>query len=102
LGWALASEDLEFEWDPEKEKINLEKHGVSFLTIAEMFENPMVEHVDDRRDYGEVRIIGLGQLEGKIYRAVYTWRSDKRVRIISGKKARRHEREEYFREIHDE
>jgi uncharacterized DUF497 family protein len=98
----LASADLEFEWDPEKERINLEKHGVSFLTAAAMFDHPMVDHMDDREDYGEVRIVGLGQVDGKIYRAVYTWRGDKRVRIISAKRARRHEREEYFREIHDE
>ncbi len=98
----MASEELEFEWDDEKERINLRKHGVSFLTAAEIFDHPMVEHVDDRKDYGEVRIVGLGCADGEIYRAVYTWRSDTRVRIINAKKANRHEREEYYRAIHDE
>ncbi len=98
----MADKDIEFEWDPQKEKINLRKHGVSFLTAAEIFDHPMIEQLDDRVDYGELRFVGLGQADGKIYRVVYTWRDERRVRIISAKEARRYEREEYFRAIHDE
>ena len=81
--------ELEFEWDEDKAAANLTKHGVSFLTAAEAFANEMIEKIDDREDYGEVRFV---------YRVVYTWRHHSLVRIISAQKASRHERELYYRE----
>ena len=45
--------ELEFEWDEEKARTNLAKHGVSFLTAAEIFANEIMERIDDREDYGE-------------------------------------------------
>jgi uncharacterized protein len=90
--------ELEFEWDEDKAAANLTKHGVSFLTAAEMFANEMIEKNDDREDYGEVRFIALGRVDFDVYRVVYTWRSEMLVRIISAQKASRHERELYYRE----
>jgi uncharacterized DUF497 family protein len=90
--------ELQFEWDEDKAAANLDKHGVSFLTAAELFANEMIEKVDDREDYGEVRFIALGRVELDVYRVVYTWRGDMLVRIISAQKASKHEREFYYRE----
>lgn len=59
--------ELQFEWDEEKAAQNLAKHGVSFLTAAEIFANEIIERVDDREDYGELRFISLGRLEMEIY-----------------------------------
>jgi len=64
--------ELEFEWDEEKAKSNLDKHRVSFLTAAEMFSNAILERVDDREDYGEVRFIALGRVDADVYRVVFT------------------------------
>ncbi len=44
--------ELEFEWDEDKARTNLTKHGVSFLTAAEIFANEIMERIDDREDYG--------------------------------------------------
>jgi len=98
----LANDELEFEWDPEKERTNLLKHGVSFVTAAEIFDHPIMETLDDREDYGEDRYIAFGRAEVEIYRVVYTWRSANRIRIISAKKASKYAREAYLREIYDE
>jgi hypothetical protein len=46
----VADGELRFEWDEAKANINLEKHGVSFLTAAAIFLNEIVERVDDRED----------------------------------------------------
>ena len=55
--------ELEFEWDEEKARTNLGKHHVSFLTAAEIFANEILERIDDREDYGEIRWIALaGQM----------------------------------------
>jgi hypothetical protein len=92
--------ELQFEWDEAKAAANLLKHGVSFLTAAAIFDNEVLERIDDREDYGEVRSIGLGRVEVEVYRVVYTWRADNLVRIISAQKAGKHEREIYYRATH--
>ena len=66
--------ELEFEWDEEKARANLAKHRVSFLTAAEIFADEIMERIDDREDYGEVRFIALGRVNTEVYRVVFTWR----------------------------
>lgn len=90
--------ELEFEWDEDKAKANLAKHGVSFLTASEIFVNECIVRVDDREDYGELRLIALGRVELSIYRVVFTGRSEHLIRIISAQKAAKHEREIYYRQ----
>jgi uncharacterized DUF497 family protein len=89
--------ELEFEWDEDKAAANLAKHRVSFLTAAEVFANEILERIDDREDYGEVRWIALGRVEAEVFRVVFTWRGDKLIRIISAQKASKDEREIYYR-----
>jgi hypothetical protein len=89
--------ELEFEWDEKKASVNLEKHGVSFLTAAETFGNEIRERIDDREDYGEIRFIALGRVDTDVFRVVFTWRSENLIRIISAQKASRDEREIYYR-----
>ena len=96
----MAEAELQFEWDEAKAAANLLKHGVSFLTAAAIFDNEMLERIDDREDYGEVRFIGLGRVELDVYRVVYSWRAENVVRIISAQKAGKHEREIYYRATH--
>jgi uncharacterized DUF497 family protein len=96
----MAEAELQFEWDEANAAVNLLKHGVSFLTAAAIFDNEVLERIDDREDYGEVRFIGLGRVELDVYRVVYTWRAENLVRIISAQKAGRHEREIYYRATH--
>jgi uncharacterized DUF497 family protein len=89
--------ELEFEWDEEKARANLAKHCVSFLTAAEIFANQIMERIDDREDYGEIRFIALGSVDTEVYRVVFTWRGGNLIRIISAQKASRDEREIYHR-----
>ena len=90
--------ELEFEWDEAKARINLEKHRVSFLIAAAIFLNERLERIDDREEYGEVRWIALGRVESDVYRVVYTWRDENLVSLISTQKASKDEREIYYRE----
>ena len=66
--------ELEFEWDEDKAADNIAKHRVSFLTAAEIFASEILERIDDREDYGEVRWIALGRAEAEVFRVVFTWR----------------------------
>ena len=90
--------ELEFEWDEAKARINQEKHKVSFLTAASIFLYERLERIDDREEYGEVRWIALGRVEDLVYRVVFTWRDENLIRIISAQKASKDEREIYYRE----
>lgn len=44
------------EWDAAKNAANVAKHGINFGDAARIFEGPVLEQIDIRRDYGEERI----------------------------------------------
>ena len=69
------------------------------FTAAGIFAHEIVERIDDRENYGELRFIALGRVETEVYRVVYTWRGEGLIRIITAQKAGRHERETYYRQI---
>ena len=95
----MVSNQQQFEWDPIKNRTNIAKHGIRFRTAAQIFDEPLLEEEDTRQDYDETRIIALGRSEAGILRVVYTRRNSV-IRIISARKANKHERAAYIREIH--
>jgi uncharacterized DUF497 family protein len=87
-----------FEWDDEKEAVNLGNHGISFHDAILAFRDPFAfEVIDDRENYGEKRINLLGVCGARILHVTYTEREG-RVRIISARRAEKYEREDYHRE----
>lgn len=85
-----------FQWDKAKARENYAKHGVSFEVAREVFKDPFaVELLDDRDSYGEDRFILIGKAEGMVLTVVYTERGD-RIRLISARRATRHEQDDYF------
>ena len=91
--------ELSFEWDEEKNAANIKNHGIDFFDAALIFENPALEAIDERADYGEVRYISFGLSDETVLQVVYTWRGENIIRIISAWKANRHDTEKYYREI---
>jgi uncharacterized protein len=77
---------MEFEFDPVKSASNLEKHGVDFVEAQQLWQDPMRIEVPARTT-GEPRRLVIGQMGGKHWSAVVTYRED-RVRIISVRRAR--------------
>ncbi|WP_370451681.1 BrnT family toxin [Mesorhizobium sp.] len=47
--------ELRFEWDTEKARSNLRKHGVSFETAVRVFSDPFALVEQDRVEDGEYR-----------------------------------------------
>jgi len=82
------------EWDAEKCRANLEKHGRSFEDACQVFAGDTVTIPDDRYNYGEDRLITLGRLEGRVVVVVHVPRLGK-TRIISMRKANAREQEIY-------
>ncbi|BBU61065.1 hypothetical protein MSC49_10000 [Methylosinus sp. C49] len=86
----------DFEWDSRKSEANLEKHGISFMDVLELFEAPYVTISSDRPT--EVRWLAVGEVAGRVVAVVYTERSG-RKRLISARMARSYEREAYYAHI---
>ena len=87
-----------FTWDEKKRKLNLAKHGVDFRDASEIFDGPLVTVEDTHEDYGEPRYVALGLHHGVVVSVACTERRDE-VRIISIRKALKHEARFYLSQI---
>ena len=85
---------MKFEWDEQKNRINIQKHGISFEDAKAIFEDVRITADDTRQSYGEMRNISLGTIHGRICVVVYTERKGV-TRIISARKANQRERRRY-------
>ena len=85
---------MEIEFDPAKDQINRQKHGVSLAVAAEMDLGQATVIEDDRFDYGETRFVAFGPLGGGLYAMCFTMRGEV-VRVIGLRRANRRERKRY-------
>jgi uncharacterized DUF497 family protein len=90
---------MRYTWDPDKERRNVEKHGISFDTAARIFEDAVVEDIDSRFDYEEERVQALGVVDNRVIVVVYTERENDEIRIISARRATAKETRRFFEEL---
>jgi uncharacterized DUF497 family protein len=86
------------EWDEEKSRANLEKHGLSFDDAWQVLAGDTITIPDERYDYGEDRLITLGRLSGRVVVVVYVTRGEN-TRIISMRKANAREQAIYQKRL---
>ncbi len=85
-----------FEWDENKSKSNLKKHGISFEDCVPVFSDEFsLVYEDDRHDEQRWKILGMGK-HLVVLVVVYTYR--RKIRIISARKAGKQERNYYEQE----
>jgi len=85
---------MDYEWDINKARSNLWKHGVDFADATTVFADDYALTIpDDDPDEERFVTIGMDAL-GRVLVLVYTWR-DKRIRLISARKAESYERKQY-------
>jgi uncharacterized protein len=89
---------MNFTWNETKRQANLKKHGLDFADAVHVFSGPLVLYEDNRADYGEQRMIGIGLLDGLVVLIVHVESNDE-IRIISMRKADRDETNLYYRNI---
>lgn len=92
---------MRFEWDEEKNRENIRKHGLDFADALELFEGPMWVRPDLRFDYGEPRHIGIGTIGHRIILVAFTEVDDDTIRIISLRRATKNERSKFEKRIKD-
>jgi uncharacterized DUF497 family protein len=87
---------MTYEWDEQKRKMNIIKHGLDFYVAVFVFDDPnKIEMIDNRKDYGEERKIVLGKVNDDIIIVVYTMRGEN-IRVISVRPAKQKERRIYY------
>lgn len=86
-------------WNQEKNRTNIKRHKIAFEDAKRIFEGATVERVDNRFDYGEVRVYAIGLVEGLEITVIYTDRDNDERRIISAWRSEPHERRYYWQNI---
>ena len=82
-----------FEFDKNKSESNKRKHGISFESARKLWKDPQRVEVPTIW-VEETRILLIAKLEKEIWAAIYTLRN-KKIRIISVRKARNNEKKVY-------
>lgn len=89
---------MKITFDPDKRAWTLRERALDFADAREVFKGLKFEQADDRRDYGEVRIITVGYLRGRMVVVCWTARGDAR-HVFSMRKANEREQKKYSKEI---
>ncbi len=84
-----------FTWDETKRQANLNKHGLDFADVEQAFAGPLILIEDNRQDYGEQRMIGIGLLGFLVVLIVHV-ESEQDIRVISMRKATSDETDLFF------
>jgi uncharacterized DUF497 family protein len=86
--------DDEFEWDDVKAARNKRDHGITFERARAVFEDLFAVGWPDPDEVLEERFLTVGMAGRSFLYVVYTMR-DQRIRIVSARRAERHERRRY-------
>ena len=85
---------MTFQWDINKNELNIHKHGIDFEDATDVFFDFHII-VATEPDHGEVRELAIGMSDDREVTVVHTWRGDD-IRIISVRRARINERELFY------
>jgi len=83
-----------YQWDPEKNERNKEKHGISFEDAIRLFDDPEHLILTAKSVENEHRLAIIGRYDGKLWTCIATEREGA-MRIISCRRAREKEIEIY-------
>jgi len=93
---------VDFKWDESKNKTNIDKRDLDFADAWQIFDAPMLVRIDNRKDYGEERFIGIGFINNLVVVIVFTEPNEQTIRVISLRKALKYEREQFEKYITNE
>ncbi|MCP4409086.1 MAG: BrnT family toxin [Gammaproteobacteria bacterium] len=93
---------MKFEWDSEKEEVNINKHGITFEQASYVFADPFaLNKYDDEHSIEEDSWLLLGKsINEVLFVVVHTFKDDDNieyVRIISARKTTNNEQQTYQR-----
>ncbi len=83
---------LEFDWDENKRRTNIAKHGIDFFDAIKIFWGNILQKQSPKA--GEDRILAIGKFGDDFLAVVYVKRGNV-IRIISARRAKKYERRAY-------
>ena len=90
---------VRFEWDENKNRTNIAKHGIGFAAVIPVFEDPLALTLLDRAVGGEARYRTVGVSSDGVLLVAHTLvelsEDDELIRIISARHATSSERKAY-------
>ena len=92
---------MEYVWNEDKNRLNIERHGIAFKDAVRIFEGETLEQQDDRFDYVEIRMYAIGLINGLEIVVIYTDTGNDERRIISARRAEPYERRAYWKSRND-
>jgi uncharacterized DUF497 family protein len=94
------TENIIFEWDEEKCRHNIGEHGIGFVEVVTVFDDPRVSIVPDvRKNYGEERFNAYGMSNGRRMRVCFTMRVENIIRVISMFKVHRKDWDRHYENV---
>ena len=89
---------MNYEWDEKKNRFNIKKHGVSFDLAVRVFTDPLRKEDYDVRhsELEEDRTNAIGLAENRLLFVNFSEPDIETIRIISARKANKHERRYYY------
>ncbi len=84
-----------FEFDLSKSKLNEAKHGINFTRAQRIWDDPQLIELIPADSSGEPRWLALGEIDGTLWTAAYTFRNAV-IRLISVRRSREEEKEAYY------
>ena len=90
---------MKYVWEEDKNLHNINRRGISFEDASRIFQGPTLERIDDRFEYGEVRVYAVGLVNGLEITVIYPDRENDERRIISVWRAEPHEKRAYWQYI---
>lgn len=84
---------MEFNFDVEKSEENKRKHGIDFVEVQTLWDDPDLIEIP-ARTVDEPRYLVTGRIKDKHWSGVITYR-DEQIRIISVRRSRKEEVEIY-------
>ena len=92
--WKVYINGMEFEFDERKSVANFQKHGIDFFEIQALWNDSDLLEIPARIVQDEGRCLVIGKIGEKHWSAIITYRDDS-VRIISARRSRKKEVENY-------
>lgn len=90
---------MKFEWHEQKNRLNIQKHKISFEIAMLAFSDPLQMSIQDRFENGEERWQTLGMVQGQLLllvaHTIQDSESGEVIRLISARRADPKERRRY-------
>jgi uncharacterized protein len=86
-----------FEWDEDKGQKLLVARGIDFEKAKEIWQGTVLE-APSWKDTDEPRFLAIGEVDRRVITVIYTLRGERR-RLITARRARHHEAEDYYQAL---